>query len=614
MSVVWTINGSTPAALGLELVGGSFRTGAAGEVTFRRVAAFDAAPLYSFGDTVSIVRDGTQFFRGKVASRPVYGRAASEGQVVRIVDAWQDLEDTIYQEPWAVGVGSVDFPIAILGIDDLGDAITTGEQVEAAINYAITAGVDLQLGGVPAGLPLWPAEVRNISVAEVLRISMRLHPDWVPWIDHATTPPTFHVTPRADMTEKTVSVAGAGDVDSFEIERRDDLKPDAVIITYQNATIIDGVTYRDTIKDKWPSGGPDSGPRVMSALIELAGGQMQFQKSRIQTRTIPTADGDAARNWLKLKYPHLKDVPNEDIDIVSFARTLIDEAETLPDPINPRATRLVPDDETDLPRELVRGTIEDWMRVKVGRVRLDIVIQPEVGADASSILAIQKGCQPLTVVATDAVTKIYKGVTHWVAPEAAPEGIAQAVYEALASYQFQGRVTLVREDVTADVWHGRKLNILGGLGEWITMDAAIHQSSFDIDSGTVTLTFGPAPYLAAEDFLELQRMLRGRTPTWMSQDERTSNELGATDDPGSKGDTVAGFDIPETIMDPGVRGGNLNLTIRKWEENTISGITAEVGTPVVYYWRNGLFIGIEDPEDAPADLEETEAAWFNPPS
>lgn len=614
MSVVWTINGSTPAALGLELVGGSFRTGAPGEVTFRRVAAFDAAPLYSYGDTVSIVRDGTQFFSGKVASRPVYGRAASEGQVVRIVDAWQDLEDTIYQEPWAVGVGSVDFPIAILGIDDLGDAITTGDQVEAAINYAITAGVDLQLGTVPAGLPLWPAEVRNISVAEVLRISMRLHPDWVPWIDHATTPPTIHVTPRADMTEKTVSVAGAGDVDSFEIERRDDLKPDAVIITYQTASIIDGVTYRSTIKDKWPAAGPDSGPRVMSALVELAGGQMQFQKSRIQTRTIPTADGDAAKNWIKLKYPHLKDVPNADIDIVSFSSTLLADAETLPDPINPRATRLVPSTVGDLPRELVRGTIEDWMRVKVGRVRLDIVIQPDTGAAGASVLAIGKGCPPLTIVATDAVTKIYKGVTHWVAPEAAPAGIAQAVYEALESYQYQGSVTLVREDVTADVWHGRKLNILGGLGEWITMDAAIHQSSFDIDSGTVTLTFGPAPYLAAEDFLELQRMLRGRQPTWMSQEERTSNELGATDDPGSKGDTVAGFDIPETIMDPGTTGGNLNLTIRKWTEATDTGVSTETGTPVVYYFRGGRFIGIVDPADSPADLQETEAAWLNPVS
>ena len=210
------------------------------------------------------------------------------------------------------------------------------------------------------------------------------------------------------------------------------------------------------------------------------------------------------------------------------------------------------------------------------------------------------------MVATDAVTKNYKGVTHWVAPEAAPAGIAQAVYEALKSYQFQGSVSVVREDVTADVWHGRKLNILGGLGEWITMDAAIHQSSFDIDSGTVTLTFGPAPYLAAEDFLELQRMLRGRQPTWMSQEERTSNELGATDDPGSKGDTVAGFDIPETIIDPSGGGADLNLTVETLEWLNNGGVMEFLSymTAVVHYWRDGRYIGTTDPEDSPAGLVE----------
>lgn len=550
MSVLWTINGSTPAALGLEIVGGSFRTGAPGEMTLRRVAAFDATPLYSYGQTVSLVRGDTQFFRGKVVSRPVYGRPASEGQTIRVMDAWQDLEDTIYQEPWAVGTGSVNFPIAILGLDDEGDPLTTGEQIEAAINYAISAGVDLQLGTVPAGLPLWPMEVRNISCAEVIRISTRLHPDWVPWIDYATTPPTLHVTARAAMTEKSVSVAGEGDVETFDIERRDDLKPAAVIITYQTATIIDGVTYRDTIKDKWPSGGPDAGPRVLSALIELAGGQMQFQKSRIQTRTIPD-DESGVKAWLKLKFPSLAAVDDADMDVISFTPELIAETETLPDPINPLATRLSVADVDDLPRELVRGTIEDWMRKKVGQVHISFVVEADPGASDETKAAIASLPTGTTITATNAVTKIYKGVTQWVAPEAAPAGIAQAVYEALETYQFQGSVTLVKEDVTADVWHGRKLNIGGGLGEWATMDAAIHQSSFDIESGTGTISFGPAPYLAAEDFLELQRMLRGRQPTWMSQEERISNELGATDAPGSKGDTVAGFDQPVTIHDPG---------------------------------------------------------------
>lgn len=559
MSVDWTIGGQSLAALGLEVTTANFRTGAASELILRRVAEFDATPLYAYDQAIALVRNGTTYFAGKVKSRPAWGRAAGEGQIIRVADAWQDLEDTVYQEPWAIGTGAVNYPMAVLGVNSLGSAISSGQQIREAISYAVTAGVDIQLGDVPDGLPLWPSEVRNISCAEVIRLSLRFHPDWVPWIDHSTSPPTFNTTPRASITVHAASVAGDGDVESFGIQRRDDLKPASVRIVYANATIIDGVTYRDHVIDKWPAAGPDAGPRVLSTMIELAGGQMQFQKSRIQTRTLPT-DQATAKAWLKLKFPHLKDVPDDDMAVNGFAKELVDDTEEHPDPVNPRAERLEVSNATDLPRELVRGTVEDWMRKKVGKIRISARVRPAAGASAASKAALAKGLPPVTVTATNAVTKIYKGVTSWVAPEAAPSGIAQAVYESLEAYQFEGDVTLVMEDVSATRWHGAALNLTGGSGEWTTMRALIHQASVDIENGTVSLSFGPAPYLAAEDFLELQRLLRGRRPTWTSQEERTSNELGAEFAPGSKGDTVSGYDQPETQADP-VGGGGYSSTI-----------------------------------------------------
>lgn len=559
MSVAWTIGGSSLATLGLDVATATFRAGAASELTLRRVAAFDAAPLYNYDAPITLVRAGTPYFSGKVKSRPAWGRSSGEGQIIRIADAWQDLEDTVYMEPWAIGTGSTDYPMAVLGVDSSGSAITSGEQIEEAISYAISAGVNLQLGAVPAGLPLWPSEVRNVSCAEVIRLSLRFHPDWVPWIDHSTTPPTFNVTARAALDVRTLNLSGTGDVESFSIQRRDDLKPESVRIVYANATIIDGVTYRDHVIDKWPAAGPDEGPRVLSSVIELAGGQMQFQKSRIQTRTLPT-DQATAKAWLKLKFPHLKDVPDAHMAVNGFLKELVEEAEPHPDPVNPRAERMEVTDATDLPRELVRGTIEDWMRKKVGKIRISASVRPAAGASAASKAAIAKGCPAVTVTATNAVTKIYKGVTSWVAPETAPAGIAQAVYESLEAYQFEGDVTIVTDDVSATRWHGSALNLTGGLGEWATMKALIHQASVDIESGSVSLSFGPAPYLAAEDFLELQRLLRGRRPTWTSQEERTSNELGAEFAPGSKGDTVSGYDQPETQADP-VGGASFTSTI-----------------------------------------------------
>jgi hypothetical protein len=72
---------------------------------------------------------------------------------------------------------------------------------------------------------------------------------------------------------------------------------------------------------------------------------------------------------------------------------------------------------------------------------------------------------------------------------------------------------------------------------------------------------------------------------------------------------ITGF----TPIDPEpLSGGNLNLTIRKWEEDTVTGVSTETGSPSVLYWRNGLFIGEADPGGAPAALIEKEAAWLNP--
>lgn len=528
------------AALGLEFVGGTFNTGTRSVMTLRKVGDFKGADPFPWGTPVTLTRNGQPFFQGKVNSLPNSASEDDESQGIEIVDAWQDLEETIYEEEWPAGSSSVKLPIAILGRKASGDACTDAEQIEEAVACAVAAGVSIQMGSIPAGLPLWQSEVRNVSVAEVIRLSLRFHPDWVPWIDHATMPPTLNFTARASMASRTIDI-GDGDATSVSITRRDDLRPEAVRIIYMNATIIDGVTYRDGKVDLYPAGGPASGPRVISNVIELAGGQMQFQKQRIKTRELPSDHGEM-KAWLKKKYPDLKDVPDGHWSVKMLSKKLVPEPDDDPDPepINPQAERLHADDVDDLPRELVKGTIEDWMRKKVGRVRIEfsVKILPSANAASKKLLEPLLTITALTPVATNATTKIYKGVTQWVAPDKVPTGIAEAIYSSLSAYQYEGSITTVMEDVSGDRFHGRKLNIAGGRGEWAAMNALVHSASFDIASGSTTVSVGPAPFLAAQDMLELARLLRGRPVTWMSEDERTSNELGAEKDPGSKGDSV----------------------------------------------------------------------------
>ncbi len=94
-------------------------------------------------------------------------------------------------------------------------------------------------------------------------------------------------------------------------------------------------------------------------------------------------------------------------------------------------------------------------------------------------------------------------------------------------------------------------------------------------------------------------MLRSRLITWMFEDERTSNELGAELDAGSRGDTFSGYDQPETIYLDGGSGysGSLiwvfysirpegersSFNLRQWfidgrmTKITLNGVDATVG-------------------------------------
>lgn len=543
----WTLNGTPLADLGVRLIGGTIRGLSTSTMQFEVMANFDDAAPFAWDVPLMLAGPGGVIFRGRVRQMPAFGRGPREGQSLVIEDAWQDLEDTIYQEEWAIGAGVKEYPMAVLGLDKYGDPISTGRQIRDAIQFAAGAGVDIQLGTVDDGVILWPSEVENMSCAEVIRQQLRWHPDWVAWLDYQTNPPTFHCRAPEHATLRSVSVAGDGWVKDFSVVERKDRVPRSVRIIYRTATVIDGTVYRNTVTDLYPVGGPEKGPRVMSAIVDLAGGQMQFQKSRIQTRTLPDSEGEVLA-WLKKKFPQIEDVPSGGVTIGDFSKVLVPDSEDHAPPVNPNATRLNVDDADDLPRELVRGQIEDWMRRKVGKVRVKFSLTVGGGVTEAQRKALEKIPTDIVVTATNAVTKIYKGVTQWSPPEQAPVGIAQAVYSSLEAAQFEGAVTIKGMEIPTGRWHGCALNITGGRPEWATMKAPITQVSFDVDAGELTASFGPPEFLAPQDFLELQRMLRTRPVRWWSKDERSSNELGAENAPGSQGDTVGAYDQPETVI------------------------------------------------------------------
>ena len=487
------------------------------------------------------------FFTGRVQETPVSADGSGEYRTLTLADAWQDLEEIIYQEAWGVGVGTVLIPKAVLGLNPSGDQISTGDQIDAAVTYAISEGAAMIKGTIAAGVSVWPSEVVNISCADVILGELRWNPDQIAWLDHSTVPPTFHTGTRATLSTRPVNVADE-EVAGFSHSKLVRSIPRGVRILYEDAAVIDDTVYRSGYLD---TAGATTGRKIMHATIELAGMNMQLQKSRIETRTLPT-DAASMKAYFKKKWPELKDMPDAAFSFSNVIFTVAPLAEQ-PDPINPKAPRVEVTTVADLPRELVRGTIEDWMRKKVGEVTIqyDLRIIGNPNPAQKKILDNFSGFgKSFTVTATNAVTKIYKGITSFTEGESVPEGIAAAVYAAASADQYEGSVTLSYDEVPPTQWLGHEITLHNDIQE-LMPGMPIHSADIDAVNGSVQLSYGPLPYLTAGDFFELQRMANRRPVTWMSKEERASNELGASKAPAAKGDTVSGFDLPVTTTAPG---------------------------------------------------------------
>ena len=523
-------------------------------------------PWWAHDAEVKVYRDGSPYYAGRVQESPDAADGRSTSRMLFLADAWQDIDDTIYRESWAVGSGTHMYPRAILGLNDAGEEITSGEQIAAVIDFLITRGVNIARGTIEEGFALWPSEVRNVSCDSIITGEMRFHPDWVAWIDHTAATPTFHARKKADLTEVILDT----EVDRLQNRRWAEVKrnvPLGVEITYETASIVDGETYRSYYSD---TAGLTTGRRTLTAMLDLEGMNIPFQKVRISTRDLPTSDSTLGP-WLKAKYPELAEIPDVNFLVKNFRKYIAPEV-ALPDAINPRAARLAVVGTGDVPRELVAGTIEDWMRKKVRRVVMEYdLIIAEAGrteAQKKLIKNFNGEGKSVSVIGTNAITKIYKGVAHFTAGEGRPVGLAAALFAAATEQQFEGQVTTVQDEIPAGRWIGKRLVIKKGL-TILMPGAVITSATVNAQTKRVTLGFGPMPHLSAGDFLELQRLFNRRKVTWMSPQERTSNELGSESHAGSQGESVGGFDVPDTVSPPGGGGGMLH----QWKPTIVSATT-----------------------------------------
>lgn len=319
----------------------------------------------------------------------------------------------------------------------------------------------------------------------------------------------------------------------------------------------------------------------------------QYLRQPVVTETYPedgASDTAAERWWLDRSGLGALGLTTADIVLASTStatvmahRVILDPAvpaEYPPSPINPESVPVwAPDVVGDVPRRLVGGSLADWMRVKaaplIAKVTMGVRKSAVDGLSTVNKAAFHRmGFRSGEVsgtdawikdadyrfTGTDAVTKTYvklvsvdygdvdseeraEEVTEesylGAISSAVVPGLAERLFRELSVLRYEGTCSLTTEEVPATAYLGRRLRFThADRPEWGTMEALIQSVSADLDSGRVSLRFGPPQHLSPQDWVALHeaaRTMRERhiasassVQTDEEEDSPTSAQIGTT--------------------------------------------------------------------------------------
>lgn len=550
--------------------------------------AFDADPLLAIGAGIEVWRDrepsdegftgGTRVFVGEVTAVPVFGSGREEGQGYQCLGPWQALNELVFQQTWFLAVDPEDPDSSIVGglqsratlfQGQNGLKQSLGTQIAEVVAYAVSKGVQIQLASdVVTNFPVTPPfdGVLDATCAEVLKKCLRWAPDAVTWFDYATTPPTLHVARRAQLAAAEVACVGAP-LESFNLRARPDLVAPCVVLKYERVHTVDGIAWREIVRDIFPEDADEGQRRALVATIDLEGSSTTRTYASIECR----AFAPGARSWWAARYSPMRD---ERVTLDRFAGWWLefdDESILMPDgfvigPAGCAASRVTLE---QLQYELVKGQVAPWMlgagaKVVSATVRaeMDYTFYRGEGLEQS----VKKKVTTARVTLTSLPSGTYSTVEAATPAEDVPTGLAQQLYAAAGELHFEGGVTLTDRECPVFAL-GKALNLTGGRAEWASMRALVQSIDLDIDAGKTQLRFGPPTHLGPDDLIELLRFNRQRRVV-LGFSSRASGKSVLGD--GGLGEATANHD---TSGDDGVLGKTVIA-----ENGVLSGFEDVIGT------------------------------------
>jgi hypothetical protein len=455
----------------------------------------------------------------------------------------------------SVGLDNLAFPVTVIATDGSGNATqvtipaqispatyaggatlfansqlqTNGQQIQNIIDYANSAGVQIQSGTIDLNweLPIYP--VRCVSCMSAIEICLKATPDAVHWIDYTAIPPTFNCRQRPNLTALSLPYADGIRHVSSEIVPRYDLQPTQVVLQYQRTDTINGQPVSSKATDV--IGTPDNGGpvstddtlvtgkkvRAMVVAIDLRGVAANELSVKVTSSAIPTfIDPGPPVNltvptlaWWTQKKQSLgaKDITN--LAYVPASLVVVDD--------NGNDYSLTW--QNLFPNEHVDGEIDTWM----GKTCITVTVKADFtyvqSDDSDRILAKIGSAKPHNIQVRVKLTNsgpgvvTYQTLQSFVSGETPPVGLAANIFNSLSILAHEGRHEILDPGFdVASVIPGPQyaLNLTGGMAEWATMLATIQSCELDLVKKRATISFGPPKHIAPGDMEELLQFWRYR--------------------------------------------------------------------------------------------------------
>lgn len=406
-------------------------------------------------------------------------------------DAWNDLEHTTYQLTNFVAE-SYNKSHVILFRDGTGNRMTTGQQVKAILDYAISKGVAISyvqadLDGMTVQAP--SDEQTDLSCAEAIQKCLRWQPDYFTVFDYSESGSALRFYPADQESSIRLPLSDVLRSGGFSIKKKSDMTLRGVVINYEvENKIIDGTTQ----SVQSDSSGESEGPNVLVHTVQVDG---SYQIATSLNTTIAVAD-----------------VPTYYRSDLAFVRRFFPQVCYFPSATTG----------SNLPSSvpynfyITSGYLDGYGIVSYP-MTFSWYVAINYDRTWGTVIPCGQGNNEyryqwvsvsLNLTSSPAGTYTGIGSPITVPGELIPTGVANAIYNARTWPIYDGIVTRQIPALGSIATPKNNINILNGLAEYESMRAPVQRVTRDYFNERETIKFGHPEQAGITDYIDMLRANR----------------------------------------------------------------------------------------------------------